>query len=189
VVVGLLPPDAPAVLAGLEFRPGQTVLSVMAGIGLETMIGLVAPAEAAVSMMPGLANAWNVGPSVLHPDNPAARELLSRLGPVHVYDDGRAYLAASVMGAFSGMSVLMMRDAIGWFAANGLDPADARRLVAEVVRGNATMLLESPLSIDDVARGVVTPGGITEHGRKVLDGGGSWPQALDSVLQRISTRN
>jgi pyrroline-5-carboxylate reductase len=93
------------------------------------------------------------------------------------------------MGAFSGMTVLLMRDAMGWFAANGLDPADARRLVAEVLKGNATMLLESPLGMDDVARGVVTPGGITAHGRQVLDSGGSWPQALDSVYQRISARD
>ena len=31
------------------------------------------------------------------------------------------------------------------------------------------MLLETPLTMDEVARGVVTPGGITEQGRKILD--------------------
>ncbi len=188
VVVSLLPPDAPAVLGEIDFRAGQTVLSVMAGVSLQTMLDLVQPADAAISMMPGLANAHNVGPSALHPDNAAAYELLSKLGPVHVYEDGKAYTAASVMGAFSGMSVLMLRDAINWFAANGLEPADARRLVAEVLKGNATMLLESPLAIDEVARGVVTPGGITEQGRKILDGGGSWAEALDAVYKRVSTR-
>ena len=188
VVVSLLPPQAPDVLDGLSFHPGQTVLSVMAGIGLHDMQQMVAPAQAAISMMPGLANAHNVGPSALHPDNAMAFDLLSALGPVHVYDDGKTYVAASVVGAFSGMSVLMLRDAMNWFAANGLDPADARRLVAETLRGNATMLMESELAIDDVARGVVTPGGITEQGRKILDAGGSWQQALDSVFQRISTR-
>ena len=82
----------------------------------------------------------------------------------------------------------MLRDAVAWFAANGLDEQDARRLLIEVLRGNATMLLESRLTLDEVACGVVTPGGITEQGRKVLDGGGSWPAALAAVLQRMSTR-
>jgi pyrroline-5-carboxylate reductase len=188
VIVSLLPPDAPAILGGLDFRAGQTVLSVMAGIDLKTMMDLVDPADAAISMMPGLANAHNIGPCALHPENAAALELLQYLGPVHVYDDGAAYVTASVMGAFSGMSTLMLRDAMNWFAANGLDAADARRLVAETLKGNATMLLETPLTMDDVARGVVTPGGITEQGRKILDNGGSWAAALDSILQRLSTR-
>lgn len=188
VVVSLLPPDAPAVLSKLRFRAGQTVLSVMAGIKPSTMAELAAPAEAVVSMMPGLANAHNIGPSALFPVNAIALDMLRWLGPVHVYENEAAFLTASVMGAFSGMSVLMLRDAVNWFAANGLDPADARRLVAETLKGNATMLMETPLGIDDVARGVVTPGGITEQGRRILDAGGSWSAALDSVFQRISTR-
>lgn len=188
VIVSLLPPDAPGLLSGLDFRPGQTVLSVMAGIDLKTMMELVDPADAAISMMPGLANAYNAGPSALHPENAVAMELLQYLGPVHVYGDGKTYMAASVMGAFSGMSTLMLRDAMSWFEANGLAADDARRLVAETLKGNATMLLETTLSMDEVARGVVTPGGITAQGRKILEAGGTLGAALDSIHQRISTR-
>ena len=189
VLVSVLPQDAESVLSGLNYRAGQTILSAMAGISLELLRELVAPADAAVSMMPGLANALNVGPSALYPDNGPAFDLLSQLGPVHVYDTQQAFTAASVMGAFSGMSTLMMRDAMAWFAANGLTEDDARRLVAETLKGNATMLLETELTMDEVARGVVTPGGITEQGRKVLDAGGSWAAALDSVHKRISGTN
>lgn len=189
VVVSVLPKDAAAVLGCMRFRAGQTVLSAMAGIGLAPIRGLVAPADAAISMMPGLANAFNAGPSVLHPDNTVARALLQKLGPVHTYDDEKAFMAASVMGAFSGMSVLMMRDAMAWFEAHGLEQGDARRLVAETLGGNAAMLLGSPLPIAEVARGVVTPGGITEQGRSILDGGGSWAEALDAVLRRVSARS
>ena len=185
VVVSVRPQHARPVLSPLKFRVGQTVLSVMAGVSLATMRELAAPADCAVSMMPGLANAHNIGPSALYPANDRASAMLSKLGPVHTYAEEGAFITASVMGAFSGMSVLMMRDAAGWFAANGLAPDDARRLVAETVRGNAAMLIESPLGLDDVARGVATPGGITEQGRKVLDGGGNWGQALDAVLRRI----
>lgn len=188
VVVSLLPNTAADVLSGLRFREGQTVLSVMAGISLDTLRGLAAPAHAAISMMPGLANAFNSGPSVLHPECAPARALLEKLGPVHAYADEKVFTAASVMGAFSGMTVLMMKDAMAWFGAQGLEQADARRLVAETLRGNAAMLLETPLPMEEVARGVVTPGGITEQGRKILDGGGSWPQALNAVLRRVSTR-
>lgn len=188
VVACVLPQQAREALAPLSFRKGQTVLSAMAGVSLATLRELTSPADCAISLMPGLANAHNVGPSVLYPDVPLAHAMLACLGPVHVYDHERTYTTASAMGAFSGMSVLMMRDAIAWFAANGLAPEDARRLVAETLRGNATMLLESPLDMDHVASGVVTPGGITEQGRKLLDQGKNWGEALDSVLARLSGR-
>jgi pyrroline-5-carboxylate reductase len=189
IVVSVLPQQAEEVLGTIRFRQGQTVLSTMSGIGLATMRRLVAPADAAISMMPGLANAHDVGPSVLHPDNPVARALLEKLGPVHAYEDEQRFMAASVMGAFSGLTNLMMCDAIRWFESRGLDPADARRLVAGILKGNAETLLETPLSLDDIATGVVTPGGITEQGRKVLDKGGKLAEALDSVFARVSRRD
>ncbi len=188
VVVSLLPSAAAGVLKPLRFRPGQTVLSVMSGIRLETMHGLVAPAEAAVSMMPGLANAHNVGPSVLYPDSGVARALLEKLGPVHAFQSEADFMVASVMGAFSGMSTLMMRDAMDWFERRGLDKALSRQLVAGILRGNAISLLETPSSMEELVQGFVTPGGITELGRKIVDRGGTWEEALDAVLQRMRTQ-
>lgn len=188
VVASVLPGQA-AVLSGLPFRKGQTVLSVMAGVDLATVRRLVAPAEAAVAMMPGHANALNVGPSVLYPGNEVAGAMLAKLGPVHVCGDEAAYRAASVIGAFSGMSILMMGEAMGWFEDRGLDAGTARRLVAETLRGNAAVMLECPLPTAEVARGVVTPGGITEQGWRVLSESGSWSKALTAVYQRITGTN
>ena len=175
VVVSVLPRQAEAVLRPLRFRSGQTVLSVMSDIRLARVRELVSPAYAAVSMMPGSSNAYNVGPSVLHPENAAARALLERLGPV--------------LGAFSGMTTLLLGEVMDWFTRHGLDAQDSRRLVAGLLKGNATALLEMPLPLAEITRGVVTPGGITEAGQKVLDEGGTWPQALDAVLRRISGRD
>lgn len=189
VVVSVLPRQAEAVLSPLRFRADQTVLSVMSDIRLAQVRELVAPADAVVSMMPGSSNAYNVGPSVLYPENAVARALLEKLGPVHTYATEDAFLAASVMGAFSGMATLLMGEVMDWFTRNGLDPQDSRRLVAGLLKGNATALLEMPLPMAEITRGVVTPGGITEAGQKVLDDGGTWPEALDAVLARISRRN
>jgi pyrroline-5-carboxylate reductase len=186
VVVSLLPQQARAVLAPLKFRKGQTVLSVMAGIGLAAMRELAFPATLAVAMMPGHANAFGIGPSALYPDNAAARALLEHLGPVHVYESESAFNVASVLGAFSGMSLLLMKQAIDWFEANGLDAADARSLVAEVVGGNAAVLRDSPLEVDEITKGVATPGGITEQGWRIAEAGRHWPAALDAVLRRVS---
>ncbi len=187
IVASVLPQQAAEALSPLTFREGQTVLSAMAGISLDRLESLAAPATCAVSMMPGLANAHNTGPSALYPDLPAARELLAFLGPVHCYAEQQSFTTASVMGAFSGLTVLMMRDAIAWFEANGLSPQDARALVAETLRGNATMLMETPRDMNHIARGVVTPGGITEQGRRLLDEGKNWGEALTAIRRRMES--
>lgn len=186
VVVSLRPQQARAALAPLKFREGQTVLSVMAGVGIATLREFVSPAIAAVAMMPGHANAYGMGPSALYPDNPAARALLRHLGPVHAYGSDAEFAAASVLGAFSGMSLLLMKQAIGWFTANGLAAADARALVAEVVAGNTAVLRDDPHGLDDIIAGVATPGGITEQGWRIAEDGRHWPAAFDAVLRRLS---
>ncbi len=176
-------------LWGLKFRAGQSVCSAMAGVSLESVHDAVAPARACVAMMPGHANAYRMGPSVLYPADPIWAAFLGRVGPVHELESAQDFAVAAVFGAMSGASVVMMRQMIDWFAAQGLDPGLARRLVAQTLRGNAEVLLHAPETLDDIVRGVATPGGITEHLVGVLAAGGglkSWNDGLDSVLRRIA---
>jgi len=113
------------------------------------------------------------------------------VGPVHEFDTVEAYEVAAVMGAMSGASVFLMRHLAAWFAGRGLDPAQARRLVAEVMRGNAEVLLRSDEDLDAITAGVTTPGGITEQLVGVLgDRGalGAWDEAMDGVFARMVGR-
>ena len=52
IFLGLLAPHAPAILAPLSFRTGQTVISFMAEMSLEAVAKLVAPAHAPALMLP-----------------------------------------------------------------------------------------------------------------------------------------
>ena len=147
VVVSVLPRQAEAVLRPLRFRSGQTVLSVMSDIRLARVRELVSPAYAAVSMMPGSSNAYNVGPSVLHPENAAARALLERLGPVHAYDTEDTFLAASVMGAFSGMATLLLGEVHAY--QEKLDPRALKArctITAPPTDSSDRMLATSPVT-------------------------------------------
>lgn len=175
-------------LARLTFRPGQPVLSAMAGTGLAKLQAVIGPARAAVAMMPGYANAYRVGPSILFPDDPFWRGFLSKVGPVHAFDDETGFTAAATFGAFSGATVGWMAHVIDWFQAQGVPPETARALVAGTLRGNAEVLLQEGRPLADIARGVTTPGGITElllarlAERGALD---AWDVGLDAVLRRI----
>lgn len=175
-------------LRGLRFRAGQSVLSAMAGAGLEDLRTAVAPAEGFVGMMPGYANAYSAGPSLLHPASDDWREFLSALGPVHQIAAPEEYQTAAVFGAMSGATVFLIRHLAEWYARHGLDPATARQLVAETLRGNAEVFLQSPEGMEAISDGVTTPGGITEQLVGHLHRTGAltaWDDALDAVLARM----
>lgn len=175
-------------LARLTFRPGQPVLSAMAGTGLDRLQSVIGPARGAVAMMPGYANALRVGPSILCPDDGFWREFLSKVGPVHGFAEEKTFTAAAAFGALSGATFGWMIHLIGWFQDQGLPPETARALVAGTLRGNAEVLLREDRPLDEIASMVATPGGITEMLLASLaetDGLDAWKLGLDRVLARI----
>jgi pyrroline-5-carboxylate reductase len=82
-----------------------------------------------------------------------------------------------------------MRHLARWYQAQGLPADTARRLVAETFRGNAEVLLQADAGLDQIAKGVTTPGGITEALVATLDARGAlaaWDEAMDKVFKRMS---
>lgn len=188
VLVCLPAADGLGLLRGLRFRAGQSVLSCMAGTRIAPLAEAVAPARAACAMMPGLANAYGMGPSLIHPDAPDWLPFLSACGPVHAVADEAAFTAATSFGALSGASFFLMDRLIRWFTAQGLEEGAARQLVAETLRGNAEVLLRDPAPLSVIRRGIATPGGITEMlvSRLERDGGlSAWDHGMDDVLRRV----
>ena len=87
--------------------------------------------------------------------------------------------------------MFLMRHLAQWYQAQGLEAGLARRLVAETFRGNAEVLLRSEEGLDAIAKGVTTPGGITEQLVSVLRDRGAWDawdEAMDGVLKRMTQR-
>lgn len=188
VLVCLPATTGTAELAHLTFRPGQPVLSAMAGTGLARLQSAIGPARAAVTMMPGYANAFRAGPSILCPEDRFWHDVLLKVGPVIVFGAESQFTTAAAFGAFSGASFGWMAHVIDWFHAQGLPPDTARTLVAATLRGNAEVLLREDRPLDDIARSVVTPGGISEMVLSTLaagDGLTAWDEGLDRVLKRI----
>jgi pyrroline-5-carboxylate reductase len=188
VLVCLPAGEGLAILRELTFREGQSVCSAMAGAGIDALRAAVAPAQGVCSMMPGYANAFQSGPSLLFPADPVWAEFLAVLGPVHPFDAAADFETAAVFGAMSGASIFLMRHLARWYEQQGLLADTARRLVAETFRGNAEVLLQADASLDQIAKGVTTPGGITEVLVATLETRGAlaaWDEAMNKVLKRM----
>lgn len=177
-----------SILHSLRFRAGQSVLSAMAGTRLAPLAAAVAPATARCTMMPGHANVYGAGPCLIYPADPMWQTFLATLGPVHSFTDEAPFLTATAFGALSGASFFLMDSLTRWFADNGLPEAEVRRLIAETLIGNATVLLNETASLAEITPGIATPGGITEAlvaSLKAQDALDAWHPALDIVLARL----
>ena len=192
IIACVRPKDAKAVLEPLAFRADQTVLSLMAGVSHADMQALATPATCATGMLNGHANALGSGTTVLYPANDAAVRFLSHFGPLHVFDDWPRYAVASTVAGVSGTSFGLIIEIIRWYEKAGLDTVTARRLAAETIIGNAEVLRRSTEPLDELLAGLQTPGGITEHGNRILRERGAFAafhEMLDTVGKRMGVKD
>lgn len=182
------PGDTVAACNDVYFRPGQIVVSTVAGLSLASLTPAIVPATA-VRAMPISCAALNSSPTLLYPENPRARALFALLGSVHVLADEAQFAPASVIAAFYGWVYALLDETVAWTVGAGVPPQIARDLVLETVRGATDMALAQPeKDLVNMLDSLATPGGITEYGLKILHqrhGLDAWTIALDAVFDRM----
>lgn len=190
VILATRPGDAFDACHALAFRPGQTVVSVAAGLRLQDLLPSVTPAKV-VRALPISCMALNESPTLLYPDQPEAHALFGILGQVHVLSDEERFTVASVLSAFYGWVYALLDETVAWTVQAGVPPQTARCLVLETVRGAADMALAQPdVDLATMLDALATPGGITAHGLDTLQETralAAWTRALQSVLERLGS--
>jgi pyrroline-5-carboxylate reductase len=167
VLVGLLAQHAPEVLAGLQFRAGQRVISFVAELSLEAMAAMVAPAEAVAIMLPFPAIARGGSPILTLGDASLVREIFggaNSVYPLQSVAELNAYLCAQ---AVLSPAVLMVGAAAEWMAAQGIEAAAGeaflRALVASGLQGGTCR---------DTLAALSTPGGYNLRLRQHMERAG-----------------
>ena len=188
VVLACRPAQAAAAIAGLPWRPGQTLVSLCAGVRLATLASNAGGATLARAM-PITAASIGESPTCLYPDLPAAREVLAPLGPLLVMPDEETFDTACVSAAVYGWVHALIGETAAWATEAGVPAALARDLTAQTFRAAAAMLRAHPeRPIDAMTRELCTAGGITEAGLDRLKERGAfeaWRAACDAALTRL----
>ncbi|MQT15390.1 NAD(P)-binding domain-containing protein [Segnochrobactrum spirostomi] len=186
VVLAVRPASAPESVAGLPWRTGQVVMSVCAGIARAQLS--VEPA-AIVRAMPLTAAEIRASPTVFFPRLPAAQAVLERLGPAIALASEADFEVATVVAAVYGWAQDLIRRTADWTTGQGMPAAEMRRLVALTFVAAGRMMAEKPVPMPDLMAELVTPGGITELGLRILAEGGQpalWDAACAAVLTRLT---
>lgn len=190
VILAVRPDQVADVANALNFRSGQVIVSVAAGIKHTSLQTVVEPAVA-VRAMPVLSAAIADSPTSVYPANAAVVDLFERLGPVHAFDDEDAFSAAVVAATYYGWVYALMDTCAGWLEHNGVATETSRALIAQMTRAACNRSLDSGLDMGAMAEAIARPGTFTGIGLDLLGERGAldaWSDACQGVLDACRKR-
>jgi pyrroline-5-carboxylate reductase len=167
VVLTVKPDVVDAVMADLDLRPGQTLLTFAAGVSREYVDERTD--ATVVRAMPNLAAGTGDMAAAVTPNaTDEVRTLLSAVGEFVEVDESLLDTATAVNGsgpAFVFYLVGAMKQAA---VDGGFEPDQAEVLAAQTFRGAAETVLSDDRSVDELIDAVCSPDGTTIEGMEVL---------------------
>ncbi|MFM5908292.1 MAG: pyrroline-5-carboxylate reductase [Novosphingobium sp.] len=196
VLLGIKPQQlaeaAPAIAALIVDR--TVLLSVLAGVDLDTLARYFPDAGGIVRVMPNLAAALGKSPVALCGTvrvdvRSAVSALMAPLGPAEwIADEGHMDLMTALVGSGPAF-VYRVIDALAQGAEMlGLPRSQADRLALAMVNGAAELAAASDASPAELARRVSSPGGTTLAGLSALDENSAILGLMQETLRRARDR-
>jgi len=188
VILAVRPFHAVEAMQPLSFRRDQIVLSFCAGVSSTALQPAVEPARL-VMAMPVVAAAYGESPTLLFPDDGTCRALLAPCGPVIALAAEAQFTPASVIACYFGWVHELIGQMIGWTESQGIDPAAARLLVAQMTRAAATIIRErTDSSPAQLLAELATPRSFTLSGLEDLNrehAFEAWPDTASRLAERL----
>jgi len=173
-----------------------TIVSILAGVDLETLRAAFPDARAIIRAMPNTPVAIRKGAVGLIADDfggEASRTveaLMARLGLAEWVADEALFNVVTALSGSGPAFLFRFIDALAEAgAALGLDPAQALRLAVATVEGGAALAAASDEAPGALADRVASPGGSTRKGLDVLDAEGALEMLLKQTLAAAKRRN
>lgn len=198
VLLGVKPQmlnDVAPLLEG-SVGPGTLLLSILAGVELETLAHHFPRAEGRVRVMPNLAAALGKSPialvgSALGDETKCAVDaLMAPLGTAEWLESEALMDVVTALAGSGPAFVYRFIDALSAGAADlGLPADQAQRLALATVEGAALLAAQSPHSPGELARKVASPGGTTQAGLDTLDRDGALARLLEATLRAARDRS
>ena len=174
---------------------GTIVLSLLAGVELETLAGRFPRARGLVRVMPNLAVALGRSPVALAQSGLGEAEagevlaLMQHLGTPEWVAEDRFDLVTALAGSGPAF-VYRFIDALGTAAARlGLPEEKARQLALAMVEGAAALAAQSEDSPGELAEKVASKGGVTRAGLDVLDEEEAFTRLMVATLRAARDRS
>ncbi len=198
IMLGVKPQKLAEVAPDVErfAGPGSVLLSVLAGVQLETLAGNFPRCAAQVRVMPNLAAALGKSPVALVGsglDDSARARVDALMGPLGTAEWLAEESLMDLVTALAGSGpafVYRFIDALAQGAAHlGLPAEQAQRLALAMVEGASALAASSEHSPGELARRVASPGGVTQVGLDVLDKDNALAVLVEATLRGARDRS
>ena len=190
VVLAVKPQEFPKVAAGLrgKLEPGQTVLTIMAGVPVRRVVEELGH-EAVARAMPNTAafvgeamSVWTAGAGVSDPGREAAARVLGAMGrELQVSEEKYLDMATAVSGSGPGYVFLFLEAFIDAAVSIGLRRDMAEALALQTLLGSAVLARETGKHPAELRNMVTSPGGTTAAGLQVLEEAGLRGAIIEAV--------
>ncbi|EZP28146.1 pyrroline-5-carboxylate reductase [Microbacterium oleivorans] len=196
VLVGVKPAMVPDLLREIaeSLRPGTIVVSLAAGVTIETFETIVGPDVPVIRSMPntpavvGKAVTGLAAGSSASPENVAlVRRLFETCGVVIEVPEGQIDALSTISGSGPAYVFLLVEALTEAARGKGFEEADARLMAEQTFIGATALLAASGEEPAELRRRVTSPKGTTERAIGVLQTGnldGLFSQATDAALSR-----
>jgi len=187
VVIATRPADCLQTLAQLSFKPGQLLISVVAGIETAQLRDALPAGLEIVRAMPVSSAEVGASPTLVYPDNAVVREFFDFCGNALPVDDERYFTEGSVLACVYCWFFSLFETLIQATEGAQLPRPLSAELVMGMARGAAELALaRADLPPGDIAESIATDGTYSRLGLDLLLENGAfepWQRACE-LLQR-----
>lgn len=178
IVLAMKPKDAAEALRGLGplLSPDQLVVSVIAGLTIRTMQGLLGTRQPVVRTMPNTSSSIGLGATgiafskeVTEESRRTALNIFEAFGMTAVIDEERMETLTGISGSGPAYIYYMMEAMIAAGIRGGLPPQQSTELTVQTVLGAARMVQQTGEEPAALRKKVTSPNGSTQAAIEVLE--------------------
>lgn len=192
LIIGVRPDDVAGIAANLIVPPGKLLISLAAGVGIDTLRRHF-PTARCVRAMLSYAAQFNESTVVLYPPDPIGERLMQPLGKVVVLQDEGEFELATVAACMNGWFYFFLHDLQQWLADKGLPSDKARTLVLDNMQECIASARHHPaIALNTLGHAIATPGTYSANGLDMLNhsqANAHWGAACEIVLGALMTRS
>lgn len=196
IVLAMKPKDAAAALKALSslLRAEQLLVSLIAGLSIDTICALTRPDQPVVRTMPNTSSSIGLGATGIaysaglpEETKQLALDMFGAVGIAQVVEESLLEAVTAVSGSGPAYLYFVMEAMIAAGIDQGLTPQAARELTVQTVRGAADMVRLTGEQPAELRRKVTSPNGTTQAAIETMQQLGV-DKAISEAMARCADR-
>ncbi|MEM7206461.1 MAG: NAD(P)-binding domain-containing protein [Pseudomonadota bacterium] len=190
VFVAVLPEQASDLLDGLNFSESHRVISLVAGLSVDAIKPLIAPATQCFRAIPMPPIEFGFGPVPVFPPDEQLQALFASVGDAIPVEDEARFNAFASAGAFMATYFDFVATLAAWMEEEGVEADTAAKFSSSMVHALSKLTKRVDAEkLQKMSEACLTPGGLNEQILHALQEEGfsdSIRDQLDKIMMRLS---